>query len=77
MTPYEWKPSLDSNRTIIGLYRDDLLVCSIVLDAGTWRPAARADAEMPGDLHKWWEKMRPDDKTEVLRKLAELNEEKL
>jgi len=29
---YEWKPSRKSSRSILGLYRDGLLVCSLVLD---------------------------------------------
>jgi len=64
---YEWKPSRKSNRSILGLYRDGLLVCSLVLD-GCWRPAAKEE-----DMQRWWVDMRPDDRAEVLLKLSELN----
>jgi len=62
---YTWKPSVTSNRTIIGLYRDGLLVCSIVLDGNRWRSVV--DLDTPH--------MRPDDRAEVTRKLVELNGE--
>ena len=64
---YEWQKSRKSCRTILGLYRDGLLVYSLVLD-GTWRPAAKEE-----DMQRWWANMRPDDRAEVLLKLAELN----
>ena len=64
---YEWRKSFKSSRSILGLYRDGLLVCSLVLD-GTWRPAAKEE-----DMQRWWANMRPDDRAEVEKKLAELN----
>jgi len=64
---YEWRKSRKSCRTILGLYRDGLLVASLVLD-GCWRPAAKEE-----DMQRWWANMRPDDRAEVLLKLAELN----
>jgi len=67
---YEWKPSRKSNRSILGLYRDGLLVCSLVLD-GRWRPCATDDQQT-----KWWASIahgRLDDRAEVEKKLAELN----
>jgi len=64
---YEWRKSCKSSRSILGLYRDGLLVCSLVL-GGTWRPAAKEE-----DMQRWWANMRPDDRAEVLLKLAELN----
>ena len=64
---YNWRKSFKSSRSILGLYRDGLLVCSLVLD-GTWRSAAKEE-----DMQRWWANMRPDDRAEVLLKLAELN----
>jgi len=62
-----WQKSRKSSRAILGLYRDGLLVCSLVLD-GQWRPCAKEE-----DAQRWWADMRPDDRAEVLLKLAELN----
>jgi hypothetical protein len=64
---YRWQKSCKSSRTILGLYRDGLLIASLVLD-GRWRPCA-TDAQQT----KWWANMRPDDRAEVEKKLAELN----
>ena len=60
---YAWERSKLSNRDIIGLRRDGLLVCSIILTGEGWRPAVPLDYPV----------MRPDDKAEVTRMLVELN----
>ena len=60
---YAWEKSELSNRDILGLRRDGLLVCSIILTPEGWRPAVPLD----------YPAMRPDDKAEVTRMLVELN----
>jgi len=60
---YTWEKSKLSNRDILGLMRDGLLVCSIILTGEGWRPAVPLDYPV----------MRPDDRAEVTRMLVELN----
>jgi hypothetical protein len=62
---HTWEPSPESNRDILGLRRDGLLVCSIVRRDEGWQPVVPTDAPP----------MRPDDRAEVTRKLVELNGE--